>query len=139
MAATRFPLTIRLMVLVLIVQAGAFSAESQVEAADQEGRPLPPGALYRLGTSAWRDCVGGNGLAYSPDGKRLAYIRLIRDVRILDAKTGQIVRTLRPELPAGEEPQHMQLAWSPDGGDIALRTVPGRVIGIDPATGKQRW
>jgi len=118
----------------------AVCAQATATRRDHDGNPLPPEANYRLGTTAWRDCVASESMRFSPDGQRLAYLRRFCDVRILDARAGKILRTFHPsKLPSGEELQHVQLDWSPSGSEIAIRSMTGRVAILDALTGEPRW
>jgi WD40 repeat protein/serine/threonine protein kinase len=55
-----------------------------------------------------------NGLAWSPDGKRLASASLDRSVRVWDAESGTEALTLE-----GHTNMVQDVAWSPDGGQLA--------------------
>ena len=59
--------------------------------------PLPTGAVVRLGTDRFRNDLSHQPLAFSPDGKFLAYgFNADGNVRLLDAETGALLRTLGP-------------------------------------------
>ena len=140
MSAPRILRPALLAAALLCLLAKPLCAQPATARLDNDGDPLPPDAIYRLGAKAWRDCVASEALTFSPDGKQLAYIRMFREVRILDAQTGRIVRTLRPnQFAGGEELQYIQVAWSPDGSEIALRGRPRRIIVLDSATGREKW
>jgi WD40 repeat protein len=80
---------------------------------DEFGDKLPPkDALKRIGTVRFHAGDKLLSLAYSPDGDIIASGGRNDPVRLWNAKTGQLVRTL---------PEHMvwALAFSPDGAQLA--------------------
>lgn len=58
---------------------------------DRYGDPLPDGAVARLGTLRFR---GVSAFVLAPDGKTYAHDLLHDGVRICDARTGKVLRTL---------------------------------------------
>ena len=89
MSAPRILRPALLAAILLCLLAKPLCAQPATARLDSDGDPLPPDAIYRLGTKAWRDCVASESLTFSPDGKQMAYIRMFREVRILDAQNGQ--------------------------------------------------
>src|SRR5262249_50202497 len=56
---------------------------------DRHGDALPPGAVARMGTVRWRDKGPVVGLAFLPDGKRVASLNWERTIILWDAATGR--------------------------------------------------
>jgi RNA polymerase sigma factor (sigma-70 family) len=108
---------------------------------DAYGDPLPPGALARLGTLRFRHGLGANFLAFTADGKTVAYAGgggVDNVVRMVDSRTGKELRTIA--LGPSDLPE--RLALSPDGKLLAVGFVnpyqpkqPPTVV-WDTATGK---
>ncbi len=93
--------------------------------------PLPPGAVVRLGTGRFRHGDRVNALAFSPDGKRLASGSHDRTVRLWDANTGALVRTL-----GGQSNFVPALAFSPDGKLLAAEMGDAAVHISEVETGR---
>ena len=72
------------------------------------------------------------GVAYSPDGRTLASASRDHTVKLWDAATGQVVRTLRGHA----EPVH-GVAFSPDGRRIASASFDRTIKLWDAATGQE--
>ncbi len=109
--------------------------------ADQQGEPLPPGAIARLGVPRSRQPGGVyratiQALAFSPDGSILASTQGHWGVVLWDTATGQEIRRLDVKgvylYYLFFSPDGKRLGWS--GNDnISLTGV------IDLATGKKLW
>jgi WD40 repeat protein len=120
-----------------IVLLHASLAFAQAPRLDGDGDPLPAGAVYRLGTKAWRHSGNAFSPTWSGDGQRLAMICNYREVRVLDGATGKTVLSFLPKDEAGGDlPQCFAIAFNPNGKEIAVRAMPARVIVVDAATGK---
>ena len=120
-----------------IVWAPAFSPDSHVVVATWFGDESVRGYDVRSGAEvlhlAYPESFSN---AFSPDGKLLALgLRADGLVRILDAHSGQMVRTL--QLPTLWFPR--DVTFSPDGRWLATTTEDGRVIVWDVATGQPRF
>jgi WD40 repeat protein/DNA-binding SARP family transcriptional activator len=90
--------------------------------------------LHSLLTIAAHGPGGAPGVAYAPDGARLASIGVDNTVKLWDAATGELLRTLTtPEGDVGGD-----VAFSPDGKLLAA-SVASQVLVWDAATGEQRW
>src|SRR5438128_459518 len=89
---------------------GPRTAAAPRTAADDD--PLPKDALSRVGTVRFRTGDGILCLAYSPDGKTIASGGRNDPVRLWNAETGELLRTL---------PEHWAwaMAFSPDGQFLA--------------------
>lgn len=70
----------------------ATAAESQSRV-DDVGDPLPPGVVYRLGSSRMRH-FRPTGLRFTPDGRRLLSIGDGEECREWDVATGKLLRVL---------------------------------------------
>jgi RNA polymerase sigma factor (sigma-70 family) len=106
----------------------------QRPATDLYGDPLPPGAIARMGTTAFRHMEVATALAYSPDGKWLATAANDYTVRVWDAATG---REMHQFAISGVVYWSPGLAVSPDGKRLAATTGNGLLHVWDIATGKQ--
>ena len=73
-----------------------------------------------------------NGLAYAPDGKRLATFSM-DSIAVFEPKTGEELRRWTAHKAFVE-----QIAFSPDGKLLASGSVDGTVALWDPQTGKER-
>jgi WD40 repeat protein len=80
---------------------------------DRHGDSLPPGAVARMGTVRWRDKGAVMGLAFLPDGKRVASLHWERTIILWDAATGKRLRQLR------HEDEIRGAVFSPDGKLLA--------------------
>ena len=81
-------------------------------ALDNDGDPLPPGALFRFGSLHWRHDTIINGSALSPDGKRLA-TSSGSSVVVWDMDTGKML--WRFPTDHGSYYSRSSLSFSPDG------------------------
>src|SRR5262245_39466800 len=117
-----------LCLLMFSLFAPARAGEKRV---DQQGDPLPPGAVARMGTVRWR--VGGYvyGLAFSPDDKTLASGSIDDVVRLWGSDTGKEIRRL-----GGHDPWVTSVAWSPDGKTLASAGADEVIRLREAATGK---
>jgi WD40 repeat protein/serine/threonine protein kinase len=75
---------------------------------------------------------GGIGVAWSPDGKRLAAFAGFRLVITWDAETGRKLATMR-----GHNDDVVAVAWSPDGTRLASAAVDNSVRVWDPRIGEE--
>lgn len=75
-----------------------------------------------------------NGVAYSPDGNRIALAMVDKTTRILDAETGREVLVLKDYA----DPLR-SVAFSPDGQWIASGTLTGDLHVHDATTGQPVW
>jgi WD40 repeat protein len=97
-----------------------------------------PGMIYDLETGeAVREVAGGNAVAFSPDGERLAlaaadYDRGAVELRVVSATTGQIVSRAPAHTETGAA-----VAYSPDGNHIATAGHDNTARLWNPATGKE--
>jgi WD40 repeat protein len=104
--------------------AAAIDWEHATNARDDDGEPLPRGAVRRIGSRRYR--IGGmaDRVFLAPDGKSLVTGSWNGDItiRLWDATTGKPVRDLYCNLDMGE-PNISQggLAVSPDGRMLATK------------------
>jgi WD40 repeat protein len=108
---------------------------SFAQPSDGDGDPLPPGAVARLGTKWWRHRDEAQSLNWSPDGRTLAFISSFREIRLLDAESGKLISAIVPTLPDGTRIRSFDIAISPDGKELAVRSF-GRLNTFDIGTGK---
>jgi serine/threonine protein kinase/WD40 repeat protein len=107
---------------------------------------VPPQRIYAGGFPGDLNIASGPGVAlWSPDGSRVAILnepRALGSMRLLDAATGKLIRTLNPSTRggsiAGNDPR---IAFSPDGGRIACeilqRSGGGAISVLDTESGKE--
>jgi RNA polymerase sigma factor (sigma-70 family) len=114
-------------------------ARAAAPPADLYGDPLPPGAVARMGTTAFRAPGFVRAVAFSPDGKYVAAAghgnaltaSSGRGVLVWDARTGRLVHAL-----PGRAGYGASLVFSPDGKRIAYITDTGTFVACDLGTGK---
>src|SRR5687768_9050126 len=63
---------------------------------DSDGDPLPPGALFRLGSARWRHDGPIGDVACTRDGKAVVSISLER-LRLWDPATGKQIGSIPPK------------------------------------------
>ena len=97
---------------------------------DQQGDPLPAGAIARLGTVRWR--VYATSLSFSPDGKTLASGSFDDAVHLWEVDSGKGTR----RQVGGEHPLVMSVAFSPDGKILAFAGADPLIRLSEAATGK---
>jgi WD40 repeat protein len=87
----------RLIVLVWAAFAALAPAQEPVGRTDAVGDPLPPGALFRLGTVRWRTGTTGwrDAATLSADGRTVFAANDRGDIRAFDLESGALTRTLR--------------------------------------------
>jgi len=90
--------------------------------------------LHSLHTIAAHQPGGAPGVAYSPDGAWVASIGVDNQVKVWEAATGKLIRTLSGE--PGD--LGMDVAFSPDGKLLAA-TFSGQVLVWDAASGELRY
>src|SRR5439155_2599505 len=64
---------------------------------DLYGDPLPEGAVARIGTSRLRDSAGTTVIAFSQDGRRLAYGNENGLIHVCEAADGKPLFDLQPD------------------------------------------
>src|SRR5919108_748438 len=88
--------------LALLAPPGARPAAPPRPRTDRYGDPLPPGAVARLGTVRFRHAALIDSVAFSPDGKTLAFGGVWSDgsgdsavIHLYDWAAGKELRTIR--------------------------------------------
>jgi WD40 repeat protein len=98
---------------------------------DLFGDALPAGALLRLGTVRLRHNARVQGVAFSPDGKKLASTSWDNSIHLWDRRTG------KPLLEIINEPEGIfSVVFSPDGKQLATGGRDGTLTLWDVETGK---
>jgi WD40 repeat protein len=87
----------------------------------------------RLAGTRSSDAQRSPVVAFSPDGSQIATFDEDRGVRLRDAGTGQVIRTI-----AGPVSTHSNVAYSPDGGRLASG-CPGRRARIWEVESGREW
>src|SRR5262249_55625342 len=82
---------------------------------DQNGGPMPVGAVARIGTAPLQHSDRISSLAFSPDGQLIASVGNDTTVRVWDVRTGKETRRLKRN---GARDGH--IVFSPDGEMIAV-------------------
>jgi RNA polymerase sigma factor (sigma-70 family) len=114
-------------------EAAAAAPEKSQPKLDDDGEPLPGGALARLGTLRLRHGSPVTSVAFSPDSKLLATGSWDNVIRIWDAASGRSLRDIHPQ-----EGWVWGVAFSPDGKLLATAgDHRGKKVRLwDVATGK---
>src|SRR5919201_2046942 len=89
------------LLLVTCLLVPTLTGSSPAADVDRYGDPLPPGAVARLGTTRLGDWGVLQAIAYSPDGKTLAFPGS-DTISLLDVRTGNFVRGLGRPKPFAE-------------------------------------
>jgi WD40 repeat protein len=89
---------------------------------------LPDAGFQQCGSQGYGNAQEAPGIAYDPDGERLAEGLCDGTVTIASASSGRVIRRVRVGAPAG------QVAYSPDGSYLAAIGA-GRIVLLDPRTG----
>jgi RNA polymerase sigma factor (sigma-70 family) len=94
------------------------ATQARTATADDQEKPLPPGAVARLGTLRLRQGALVRSLALSRDGRRLVTIGWDNRIRLWDAASGNELHC--PEL---KEPSRMEAVdLAPDSKTVAFAT-----------------
>jgi WD40 repeat protein len=99
---------------------------------DRYGDPLPAGALARLGTTRLRHTEQVGHVVVAPDGKTVASGGLDDTVRLWDAATGKLVRSLT--FPGALWPRPVSFARD---GKTLLAATTNQLWLVDVRTGEQ--
>jgi WD40 repeat protein len=76
------------------------------EARDRYGDPLPDGAVARVGTVRLRNVIDISRVALSPDGKLLVTAGDYGPLKVWNAASGALVRSIEPNVVTGGPPRH---------------------------------
>jgi WD40 repeat protein len=120
----------------IILLLGTLSAARGADVSlrhDNQGEPIPAGAVQRLGTSRLR--VEGNvvSLAISRDQRMIASSDTADNIVVWEVKSGKLIRRFdRVVRSAG-------LAFSPDGKRLVAANHGGDACCFDVVTGKCVW
>src|SRR5262249_23851833 len=94
--------------------AVAWASTEQAPRKDEDGDPLPAGAVARLGTTRWRLPFEPRRIVPSPDGKLLAVLSDYFAVELLDAATGKRRRGQAADVLRGGYDQGRSMAIAQD-------------------------
>jgi WD40 repeat protein len=88
---------------------------------DQNGDPLPPGAIARMGSLRWRHGSGVSYLAFTPDGKAVLTASQDGIVRLWERDTGKELRRFQgpPQRLPPILPQPVNGVFMPGGGTVS--------------------
>ena len=133
------------LLLAVVASVGAWAGRGDDTPAAQPAPPdapaatprdasLPPGALFRLGTAAFRHRLFGlTAAAFSPDGKLLATAGGDKRACVWDAATGRLIHTFA----TGVNHFDTGLAFAPDGKRLAVADGDGGFVVVNVATGRE--
>jgi len=110
----------------------AVTTSDTLEARNALHQALPE--LHSVRTIAAHQAGGAPGVAYSPDGSFLASIGVDNAVKVWEAVSGDLLRTLSGD--AGDV--GFDVSFSQDGRLLAA-SFAGQVLVWDAASGEQRW
>jgi len=116
----------------VLLSLQALSTADTLEARNALHQALP--ALHIVRTISAHESGGSPGVAYHPDGSRFASIGVDNTVKIWDAESGDLLRTLSGD--AGD--LGFDVGFSPDGGLLAA-SFANQVLVWDAASGERRW
>jgi WD40 repeat protein len=134
MLLRRWPLLMLACLGLTLTVPNARSAPAPGRAArtDRYGDPLPPGAVARLGTVRLHKDCGIDGIAFSPDSRRVASSRSDR-LFLWDVHTGRLLRALDKTLTCISH-----LVFTPDGRRLIAADRFGEWLVIwDVVSGKE--
>jgi WD40 repeat protein len=117
-----------LAVSLLLLPASALAGPPRPRT-DLHGRPLPPGAIARIGSTHLRHPLGAPCLAFAPDGKRLASLARDGTLRVWDVATGKELQQLRGH--------GLSLAFKADGKTLLAISLEGMMRFYDLPASKQ--
>jgi len=116
----------------VLLSLRALATADSLEARNALHQALPE--LHSVRTIAAHEPGGAPGVAYAPDGLSLASIGVDQTVKLWDAGTGELLRTLT----VAEGELGGDVAFSPDGRLLAA-SFTSQVLVWDAASGELRW
>ena len=146
--STRIVGAAALLALTLLGQISTLAQTKSDGKTDQNGDPLPAGALARMGTLRWRHADTVNYIAFTPDGKAVLTAGQDNVVKVWDRATGKEIRRFAikqaiaaPQpggmIPFGVAGPGSRVALSEDGKIVAAG-LPANTIQLwDVGTGKE--
>jgi WD40 repeat protein len=130
-----------LLALTALAASLSFAAAPPTSGIDLHGDPLPSGARVRLGTIRLRHAHMVSSVAFSGDGKFLVSAASDHLVRLHDAKTGRLIRSIGKEQSLTGVYHGARwitsVAISADGKTVAAGNNAGLVCVCDAATGRE--
>src|SRR5262245_40725403 len=131
-AVWRAPITLGVLLALLVGASGTTARSATPARLDAWGDPLPPGALFRIGTLRAHPDVS-YGARFSPDCKTITADGPDDTIRLLDAATGKDIRVF------GDRAHRRISYWHSSDGKSLFTVGHDRTFRVcEVASGKER-